>query len=416
MTICELSYYEKWAASMTAVFCERKLITERDISAHLGQQDVPAASHDYKPGDLVRVVEEDFSRVFRKPHVRTPGYVFGCTGVVERVCGRFSDPGLLAYNERSQQQTLYRVAFDHRMLWPSGYTHIDWNEPGSQVHVEIFGSWLRPATAGDVRVCRERAQSARLVETEQTRRIKAHVHAGHESREAAEVNAVAKEHINDEAFPLRPLADALVAALVARKVIAMPELNAAVSDIEAMGANMEGARLVVRAWKDAAFKSLLLQDAAAAAAQLGIATSNYHADGPSAESQHAEHSHAYPDGHTILTVVENTPHVHNLVVCTLCSCYPAAVLGLSPSWYKSLAYRCRAVRDPVRLLREEFGVSIPPHQHVRVHDSTANLRYLVLPMQPAGTEDWTEEQLLPLVTRDAMIGAGLPLSPSSVPS
>ena len=117
---------------MSAVLCEHGVLSQLDIEAHLGQQVVPPESHSFQPGDLVRVRDEDFSRVFRKPHLRTPGYVHGCTGVVERACGQFSDPALLAYNERSEAQTLYRVVFDHRMLWPAGYPTIDWSQPGCE--------------------------------------------------------------------------------------------------------------------------------------------------------------------------------------------------------------------------------------------------------------------------------------------
>ena len=110
---------------------------------------------------------------------------------------------------------------------------------------------------------------------------------------------------------------------------------------------------------------------------------------------------------TVLTVVENTERVHNLVVCTLCSCYPLPILGLSPDWYKSLAYRSRAVREP-RSVLTEFGTELPDNVEVRVHDSTADLRYMVLPCRPAGTEGWGEEELRELVTRDSMIGVRLP--------
>ena len=142
-----------------------------------------------------------------------------------------------------------------------------------------------------------------------------------------------------------------------------------------------GARVVARAWVDPEFKARLLSDGSAACEELGITM--------------------YDD--TKLIVLENTPEVHNLVVCTLCSCYPRPVLGLPPDWYKSRAYRARAVRWP-RALLAEFGTLLPEHVEIRVHDSTAAMRYLVLPMRPAGTDDLDEEALADLVTRDAMIG------------
>jgi nitrile hydratase len=115
-----------------------------------------------------------------------------------------------------------------------------------------------------------------------------------------------------------------------------------------------------------------------------------------------------------MIALENTPQIHNMVVCTLCSCYPWAVLGLPPVWYKSAPYRSRAVADPRGVLRE-FGVKLPEETEIRVWDSTAEVRYLVVPMRPAGTEGWDEEKLAALVTRDSMIGTGLPKSPAEAP-
>jgi nitrile hydratase len=152
-----------------------------------------------------------------------------------------------------------------------------------------------------------------------------------------------------------------------------------------------GARVVARAWSDAAFKAQLLADATAAVNALGNVS---------------------PVG-SHLIAVENTPQVHNIVVCTLCSCYPWEVLGLPPTWYKSAPYRSRAVRDPKGVLAD-FGVMLPAGTDIRVWDSTAETRFLVLPMQPAGTAGWSEERLAALVTRDSMIGTGLALAPETI--
>lgn len=146
-----------------------------------------------------------------------------------------------------------------------------------------------------------------------------------------------------------------------------------------------GARLVARAWVDPDFRERALADGTKAAEEIGIDMYD----------------------HAPLVVMPDTPTTHNLIVCTLCSCYPRAILGLPPDWYKSPSYRKRAVRWP-RVLLAEFGTIIPPEIQIRVHDSNANMRYLVLPMRPAGTEDWTEEQLAAIVTRDTMIGVTLP--------
>jgi nitrile hydratase len=145
-----------------------------------------------------------------------------------------------------------------------------------------------------------------------------------------------------------------------------------------------GAEVVAKAWTDPAFKKRLLADGTEAIRSLGH------------ESRTGDH----------LNVVENTPQVHNVVVCTLCSCYPWEVLGLPPVWYKSAPYRSRVVKDPRGVLAD-FGVTLPKETEVRVWDSTAETRYLVLPMRPAGTEGWSEEQLADLVSRDSMIGTAL---------
>jgi nitrile hydratase len=149
-----------------------------------------------------------------------------------------------------------------------------------------------------------------------------------------------------------------------------------------------GARVVAKAWADPEFKRRLLADATAAVGALGIAGRAAH-----------------------LIAVENTPRRHNIVVCTLCSCYPWEVLGLPPVWYKSAPYRSRTVLDPRGVLAE-FGVALPADTEIRVWDSTAETRYLVVPMRPAGTDGWSEEKLASLVTRDAMIGTGLARAPN----
>jgi nitrile hydratase len=148
-----------------------------------------------------------------------------------------------------------------------------------------------------------------------------------------------------------------------------------------------GAQIVARAWTDPAFKARLIADGSEAIREFGLDMGALH-----------------------LVVVENTPATHNMIVCTLCSCYPRAVLGLPPSWYKSREYRSRTVREPRKVL-EEFGTRLPPEMEVRVHDSTADIRYLVLPMRPEHTDGLSEDELAALVTRDCMIGTSIPASP-----
>jgi len=184
---------------------------------------------------------------------------------------------------------------------------------------------------------------------------------------------------------------ALESVLVEKGYVDPAALDELIDTYETRIGPRNGARVVARAWIDAKYRDWLLSDATAAIAWLGYT------------GRQSEH----------MIAVENTPQRHNLVVCTLCSCYPWAVLGLPPAWYKSAQYRSRAVRDPRDVLTE-FGVTLPPDTDIRVWDSTAEVRYLVVPIRPEGSEDLGEEELATLVTRDSMIGTGLPLSPEAL--
>jgi len=193
-----------------------------------------------------------------------------------------------------------------------------------------------------------------------------------------------EEHLREHDRPLSGPAlrvKALESLLVEKGLVEAKALDAIIDFYETKVGPHNGARIVARAWTDPAYKRRLLNDATAAIDEAGFGGS---------------------EGEDML-VLENAPKVHNMVVCTLCSCYPWPVLGLPPVWYKSSAYRARAVIDPRGVLKE-LGLELSDDVEVRVWDSTAELRYLVLPERPAGTEGWTEEQLAALVTRDAMVG------------
>ena len=177
---------------------------------------------------------------------------------------------------------------------------------------------------------------------------------------------------------------AIEALLIEKGVLSKDDIQRQIDYIEARTPAL-GARIVARAWVDPAYKRRLLTDAKAAAAELGIDAS----------------------GVSEIVVVENTDAVHNMIVCTLCSCYPRPILGRPPDWYKSFNYRQRAVVEP-RAVMAEFGLELDDNVEVRVHDSTADMRYLVLPQRPAGTDGWTEGELAAIVTRDSMIGVNNP--------
>jgi nitrile hydratase alpha subunit len=179
------------------------------------------------------------------------------------------------------------------------------------------------------------------------------------------------------------MAEAVGLLLIEKGVLTADELRRAIEELDGRSPAL-GAKVVARAWVDQGFKARLLENVNAAAAELGIET-----------------------GAIPIRAFENTPRLHNVICCTLCSCYPRMLLGVPPDWYKSRAYRSRVVREP-RAVLAEFGTRIADDVEVRVHDSTADLRYMVLPARPAGSEALSEDQLAELVTRDCMIGTALP--------
>ena len=175
--------------------------------------------------------------------------------------------------------------------------------------------------------------------------------------------------------------------LVEKGILTNEQVDAEVENMRSRTPE-RGAKVVARAWVDAGYKKRLLENGTKACEELGL-------DVPALK----------------LVAVENTPQTHNAIVCTLCSCYPRMLLGIPPDWYKSRNYRSRMVREPREVLAE-FGLRIPEQTQIRVHDSTADMRYLVLPMRPAGTEGWSEERLASLVSRDCMIGVAVPKGPT----
>lgn len=213
----------------------------------------------------------------------------------------------------------------------------------------------------------------------------------HDHHEGGESHGHAHDHartfqpdIEDAPFThYQVMAQALGDLLVEKGVFTADELRRQI-EIQDSRTPAEGAKLVARAWTDAGFAQLLARDVNAAAATLAI-----------------------PSGDIPIRALFDAPGLHNVVVCTLCSCYPRMLLGIPPDWYKSRNYRSRMVREP-RAVLAEFGLKIPGEVQIRVHDSTADMRYMVLPMRPAGTDGWSEERLASIVNRDSMIGVALP--------
>lgn len=219
-------------------------------------------------------------------------------------------------------------------------------------------------------------------------------HGHHDNRDGSHHHGHQDDHHHDHDSSTLGEMDVRVRALetlLTQKGYVDPvALDAIIETYETKIGPHNGARVVAKAWADPAYKAWLLKDATSAIASMGYM------------GRQGEH----------MVVVENTPDTHHVVVCTLCSCYPWPVLGLPPVWYKSAPYRSRVVIEPRSVLKD-FGLSLPESTRIRVWDSTAEIRYLVLPMRPNNTDGWTQEQLAKLVTRDAMIGTGLPLSPGA---
>jgi len=313
---------------------------------------------------------------------------------------------------------MYRVRFDRAEVWggpgAGAETEVETGTGGNpdSIDVEIYESWLQvaplapePATVSvvgaiatsacaagsSVDTCtpehghahtHDHAHSHGHIHTDAHYHGHTHDHGHtHEERHVVEQDACDRE-VEDTLG--KYIAEILVKECVNRGVVTQLELTASLEKVDMLGTKSEGPRIVARAWCDSDFKRRLLTDANTALTELGIAGSNSTAT-------------------TKLVALENTLDIHNVIVCTLCSCYPLSILGLSPPWYKSRAYRARLVRSP-RLVLQEFGTVLHAQVQVQVHDSTADCRYIVIPTRPVGTENWTELELQAIVTRDSMIG------------
>ncbi|KNC81677.1 hypothetical protein SARC_06007 [Sphaeroforma arctica JP610] len=385
----DATYYEKWASSITRQCIDRHIFAVTDLYQAMGvDTSVTYIAPRFAVGDTVTVKAEDFSTHWRKPHLRTPGYIFGARGEVIEVLGEYGTPELKALgSDYTLTQTLYKVRFNQAHIWKA-------YEGGANdtLDADVYDMWLNDGTAADSHAHVDLMKHSHAHAHDDS---EAHSHSHgdgdghahdhgdhvHEQRSVVEQTAVDRE---GPLPPLAPLADTLEKVFIQKNIFTAEDLRKEIEVIDGYGQDYAGARLVVRAWKDEAFKQRLLTDSKAPMAEEGI----------------PKEGEVLP---ARVIVVANTPTAHNVVVCTLCSCYPIALLGLSPPWYKSRSYRSRIVFEPRKVLKE-FGTDIPKDVAIRVHDSTADVRYLVIPERPSGSENCTDEELLRLVTRDSMIG------------
>lgn len=283
------------------------------------------------------------------------------------------------------QQPLYRVRFNQKDVWPE-YT----GNQNDTIDVEVYQHWLLPPgeSTTNYKLVEENIEFNPIVNEPHHHDHDHHHEHGehdhvHEKRQEIEQNAVERE---GKPGSVQNLAETLITVLISKQIITKQELRRAIEIRESDAAEMRGVRVVAKAWMDEEFKQRLLADGNKAIGELGITID------------------------VRLIVVENTPKIHNVIVCTLCSCYPRQLLGMPPDWYKSRSYRARVPREP-RTVLKEFGTDVGNDIQVRVHDSTADMRYMVLPQRPEGTEDFTEEQLLKLINRDSLIGVTFATSP-----
>ena len=371
----KLSYYERWAISVATYCLETGLLTQDELNKKYGP---PLHSTDeqlFQVGDKVRVRHENYATRWIKPHLRTPGYLYGKVGIIERCCGLYPNPEYFAYdnmNSTNYRQPLYRVRFNQKYIWE----HYD-GAANDTIDAEIYQHWLTLASEGSSVTDEYTNEDCHGHKID-------HEHKGHHHDHIHEARAVVEQTaINREGVPLpaQHLAESLVSALIDKNIITAQELRKQIETNQMTGVEQKGADVVVEAWLNPEFKERLLKDGTSTIAEF-LKLNEINND---------------------FVVVENTNEVHNLVVCTLCSCYPRQLLGAPPGWYKSRSYRVRAPRDPRSVLRE-FGTVLPDHMKIQVHDSNADLRYLVIPRRLAATENWSREQLITIVTRDSMIG------------
>eukprot|EP00536_Pseudo-nitzschia_multiseries_P018387 jgi/Psemu1/55399/gm1.55399_g len=345
------SYYGRWSAAMASLLLDQGSICNDDLRGSLFGKDAKKnfshRSSKFRTGDTVRVKSFQEGVEWRRPHIRTPGYIYGVNGRIVDVCGTFGDPSYLALGLEAPKAWLYRVV-------------------------------------------RHDFQNVKLLNHEDDGRDCVHENHPHGDH-SHDPRSVIEKRAKENEGPPRPGVEffrSLLQVILDKKLVSREEIRVMIEGLDSAGRNLAGRDLITKAWLDPNFEERLLDDAASAAMELGINTSN-------------------PNAPTVLSVVKNTPTEHNLIVCTLCSCYPSGLLGIAPAWYKSSEFRSRAVRQPREVLKE-FGTLLPRDTNIRVHDSTADHRYLVLPRKPKGTENWSEEDLKKLVTRDSMLGVTYP--------
>ncbi len=369
-------YYGKWATAILQLLLRKGLLAETDVHRILYGE--PSTSEVlFKVGQRVKVKRFETKGLFRRPHIRTPGYLFGKTGTVEMVAGSFLPPEQVSWNRDLSRpvpvQPLYRLRFAMGDIWQHA------ESPSDTVDVEVFQEWLKEAHEHAHEHAHDHDHGHSHSHGHSHEEEDDHGHT-HDTRTETERVAVERETNFSLSAQQDAIAECLLSEAVRVGILTAAELLETELIRDSKTNDPVGPNIVARAWLDSEFKAKLLQDGSGTLRAMGV------------------------EPNCKMVVFENTPQQHNLIVCTLCSCYPTAILGRPPAWYKSRSYRARAVFEPRKVITELGGV-LPEGIRVAVHDSTADLRYFVIPMRPVSSQHITSaDELAKLVDRDSMIG------------
>lgn len=400
-----LRYYEKWCCASAVLCLEKGLFTEAELEAELGADE--GAEMTFEVGESVVVKSESKKIRWRKPHIRCPGYVHGKTGVVVRRQGPYEIPESLAVDQLKPKHKfafLYTVRFKQVDLW----NH--YSESNDTLDTDIYSHWLEKEIDGQTPgVFPGKGWGSSVGGSLGSTAYHA-PHAGYVA-EKTELETAAIEREGSES-PYASLHRATVRLCDAKGIFKAEDVRRAAELLDefAYGQTMEAARLVARAWIDDDFKTRLLAfpKQAIEADFPDIHETIQKRGGIGSTRTFSKINGGHSHGDTDLVVVPNTDSVHNVVVCTLCSCYPRALLGLPPRYYTSRSYRARVVCEP-RAVLKDFGCELPQTvTTVRVHDSTADVRFMVLPQRPSGSDSLSESELARIATRDCLVGLALP--------
>ena len=366
-------YYESWCYAIVQYSLNHNHFTQEELDKELGK-DLDEETADLKRlpvGTKVLVKGENTRTRWRRPHLRTPGYIFGAKGEIAGSSGDWTLPELFAHGGKDITVPVYRVKFRQKDIWALYH-----GEEKDDIMVEVSHPWLTVLKEGE-EPSEENSfypqNPPNIDEKKDPAKKKEHEDHVHEDRGIVEQNAV---NLEGEETPFKILGQAYVRLLIAKGVVTKEDIRNAIDFMDSLSTCMNGKRIVARAWNKPSFLEALVQDANKAITE--------------------EFDESLALNGTDLSVLANTPEVHNVVVCTLCSCYPMTLLGRSPAWYRNRSYRSRVVKEPRKVLAE-FGTEIPSEKRVCVLDSTSEMRYMIIPERPADTEGMTEEELQTLV-------------------